>query len=150
MQDGKILKLYVTMPDLMRSGHRMECEDIECDEGGVIGDMNYESAQENVMLLTCKKSYDLIEEAELAVDVGVLLENIYTDADLYGLKKGSIIEAGEVFLEVMGDCEAYGYLLALAPELPEVLAGNRGIFVRPMEYGKISLGDDVKVVKEVI
>ncbi len=150
MQEGKVLKLYMTMPDLMRSGHRMECEDIECDEGGILGDMNYEKSTEKVMLLTCKKSYDLVEEAELVIDVGVLLENIYTDADLYGLQKGSVIEVGEVFLEVMGDCEAYGYLSALAPELPDILRGNRGLFVRPMEYGRIAVGDEVKVVKEVV
>jgi MOSC domain-containing protein YiiM len=150
MKEGKVLKLYMTMPDLMRSGHRMECDDIECDEGGIIGDINYEKSKERVMLLTCKKSYDLVEDAELVIDVGVLLENIYTDAELYGLKKGSIIEVGDLFLEVMEACEAYGYLAALAPELPEILSGNRGLFVRPMEYGKISLGDDVKVVKEAL
>lgn len=149
MQAGKVLKLYMTMPDMMRSGHRMECDDIDIDEGGVIGDMNHEKHEENVMLLTCKKSYDMVEEAELVIDVGVLLENIYVDVDLYRLKKGSIIEIGETCLEVMGACEAYAYLRALAPELPELLHGNRGLFVRPMEYGTLSLGDTVKVIKEI-
>lgn len=47
----------MTMPDMMRSGHCMTCEDIECDEGGIIGDMNYETAtdEDKVMLLTSKK-----------------------------------------------------------------------------------------------
>jgi len=149
MQTGKVLKLYMTMADMMRSGHRMECDDLDVDEGGVIGDVNHEKQEENVMLLTCKKSYDIVDEAELVIDVGVLLENIYVDVDLYGLKRGSVIEIGETFLEVMAPCEAYGYLMALAPELPELLQGNRGLFVRPMEYGTIALGDEVKVVKEV-
>ncbi len=149
MENGTVLALYMTMPDMMRAGHRMACDDIDCDEGGVIGDMNYETSEERVMLLTCKKSYDLVEEAELVIDVGVLLENIYVDINLYGLKKGSIIEINETFFEVMEPCEAYGYLSALAPELPDILRGNRGIFVRPVEYGNISLGDAVKVVKEV-
>ena len=149
MQTGKVLALYMTMADMIRSGHRMECDDIDVDEGGVIGDLNHEKQEENVMLLTCKKSYDIVEEAELVIDVGVLLENIYVDVDLYGLKRGSIIEIGETLLEVMAPCEAYGYLMALAPELPELLQGNRGLFVRPMEYGSLALGDEVKVVKEV-
>lgn len=148
MTNGKVLALYMTMPDMMRSGHRMSCEDFECDPDGIIGDMNYETSEDYVMLLTSKKSYDIVEEAELVLDQGVLMESIYVDIDLYGLKKGSIIELGETLLEVTGPCESYGYLMALAPELPELLKGNRGIFVRPLDHGKISVGDEVKVVKE--
>jgi MOSC domain-containing protein YiiM len=39
--------------------------------------------------------------------------------------------------------------MALAPELPELLRGKRGLFVRPLEYGRISVGDEVTVLKEV-
>ncbi len=148
MANGKVLALYMTMPDLMRSGHRMRCEDFECDPDGIIGDMNYETSEDYVMLLTSQKSYDIVEEAELVIDQGVLMESIHVDVDLYGLKKGSIIELGETLLEVTGPCESYGYLMALAPELPELLKGNRGIFVRPLDHGKISVGDEVKVLKE--
>ncbi|HSR74673.1 MAG TPA: MOSC domain-containing protein [Sulfurovum sp.] len=148
MTNGKVLALYMTMPDLLRKGHRMRCDDFECDPYGIIEDMNYETSEERVMLLTCQKSYDIIEEAELVLDQGVLMENIHVDVDLYDLKPGSVIEIGDTFLEVTSACEAYGYLMALAPELPELLRGKRGLFVRPMEHGKISVGDEVKVVKE--
>jgi MOSC domain-containing protein YiiM len=33
----------------------------------------------------------------------------------------------------------------LAPELPDLIRGKRGLFVRPLDYGTISLGDEVKV-----
>jgi hypothetical protein len=148
MISGKVLALYMTMPDMIRSGHRMSCEDFECDPDGILEDMSYESSQDYVMMLTCQKSYDLIEEAELVLSRGVLMENILVDVDLYGLKKGSIIELGDTLLEVTGPCESYGYLLALAPELPELIQGNRGLFVRPLDHGKISVGDEVKVLKE--
>lgn len=149
MTNGKVMALYMTMPDLLRKGHRMRCNDIECDPDGVIGDMNYEETPEDkVMLLTCQKSYDIAQENEIVVDQGVLMENIHVDADLYDLKPGSVIEIGDTFLEVTGPCEAYGYLMALAPELPELLQGKRGLFVRPLEHGKITIGDKVKVVKE--
>ena len=59
-----------------------------------------------------------------------------------------MIEIGEVYLEVTGPCEVYGYLYGFAPELPEILKGNRGLFVRPVEYGRIAVGDEVVVVKE--
>jgi MOSC domain-containing protein YiiM len=149
MTSGKVLALYMTMPDLMRSGHRMLCDDIECDPDGVIGDMNYESSQDYVMMLASQKSYDIAEEADIVIPQGVLMENILVDIDLYGLKKGSIIELGDTLLEVTGPCESYGYLRALAPELPELLIGNRGLFVRPLDHGKISVGDEVQVVQEV-
>lgn len=149
MQSGKVLALYMTMPDmLIRSGHRMSCEDIECDPDGILEDSNYDSDQDYVMMLTCQTTYDMIEEADLVLERGVLMENILVDIDLYGLKKGSVIELGDTLLEVTGPCESYGYLMALAPELPELIRGKRGLFVRPLDHGKLSVGDEVKVLKE--
>lgn len=146
MQKGKVLALYMTMPDMViRSGHRMSCDDIDCDEGGIVGDINYEKSTEHVMLLVSQKSYDLIEEAELVIDKGVLMESIHVDIDLYSLTKGTYIEIGDVILEVTGPCEFYGYLSALSPELPDVLRGNRGIFVRPVGEGRLQVGDTVEV-----
>lgn len=148
MTSGKVLALYMTMPDMLRSGHRMSCEDFECDPDGILEDLNYESDQDYVMMLTCQKSYDLIKEADLVIDQGVLMENILVDIDLYGLKKGSVIELGDALLEVTGPCESYGYLMALAPELPDIIKGNRGLFVRPLDHGRIAVGDEVNVLKE--
>lgn len=146
MQNANVLKLYMTMPDLMRSGHRMEVEDFECDSNGIQGDVSYDKGQK--LLLVSQKSYELIEAAELVVDKGVLLENIYVDADLNYLQKGSVIEIGETMFEVEGPCEAYGYLYALAPEIPDLVRGNRGIIITPMEEGRIEVGSAVTVLKE--
>lgn len=148
MNTGKVLALYMTIPDLMKAGHRMKCEDFECDPEGIIGDMKYETTQDRVMVLTCQKSYDIADEAGIVVDQGVLLENIHVDIDLYGLKVGSVIEAGEALLEITGICGSYGYLMALSPELPELLEGKRGFFVRPLDDAKICVGDAVSVAKE--
>lgn len=143
---AKVLNLYMTMPDLMRSGHRMEVEDFECNAEGIQGDVNYGKGHK--LLLVSQKSYDLIDAAELAVDKGVLLENIFTDIDLDHLQKGSVIEIGETMFEVEGPCEAFGYLYALAPEIPDLLRGHRGIFITPMEEGRIEVGSDITVLKE--
>ena len=145
MPTGKVLNLYMTMPDMMRLGNRMSCEDIDCDPDGIIGDMNYETAESRVMLLTSQISYDLAEEAELVISKGVLMENIHVDIDLNDLKVGDVIELGETMVEVTEHCQAYGYLMALAPELPEIIEGKRGLFVRPLEYGRIVVGDEVTV-----
>jgi len=148
MTSGKVLSLYMTMPDMIRSGHRMRVEDMECDENGIMGSRDYENGQEHTMVLVSKKSYDIIEEAELAFERGLLMEDIYVDVDLYHLKKGSVIEIGEMLFEVTGPCEDYRYLYAFAPELPELIQGKRGLFISPIEYGRIEVGDEVNVVQE--
>jgi MOSC domain-containing protein YiiM len=149
MRSGKVLKLYMSTPDMMRSGHRQLVDDFECDEGGIIGDLNHDNAPEDkMMLLTCQKSYDLIEEADLFIDQGALLENIHVDVDLYDLKPGSVIEIGEVFFEVTAPCEAYGYLYGFDPDIPDIIKGNRGLFIRPVDFGHVAIGDEVNVVKE--
>jgi len=148
MNKGKVLQLYVTMPDMMRSGHRMTCESFECDANGIIGSRDYNNGNENYLLLLSKKSYDIIEEAGLVLDQGVLMENIYVDIDLYDLKEGDIIEIGEGLFEVVQYCEDYRYLYAFAPELPELLERKRGLFVKPMGNACISVGDEVEVLRE--
>jgi MOSC domain-containing protein YiiM len=149
MSSGKVLNLYMTMPDLMRSGHRQKVEDFECDPNGIIGDKDYEGEGENLMLLVSQKSYEIIEEAELVLDQGVLMENIYVDVDLYHLQKGSVIEIGETIFEVTGPCRAYGYLYAFAPELPELIDGKRGLFIKAVDYGRVAVGDEVNVLEAV-
>lgn len=149
MTTGKVLTLYMTMPDMIRAGHRMKVEDMDCDEEGIMGSRDYENGSEHKMVIVSKKSYDIIEEAELVVDQGVLMEDIYVDIDINHLKAGSLIEIGDVVFEVNGPCESYRYLYAFAPELPELIHGQRGIFVTPVEYGQLAVGNEVKVLKEV-
>jgi len=148
MATGKVIKLYMTMPDMVRVGHRMEVDDFDCDADGIIGSRDHDDGVDRPIVLVCKKSYDMIEEAELVIDKGLLMEDIYVDSDLYHLKTGSIIALGDTEFEVTGPCEAYRYLYAIAPELPELIAGNRGLLLEPVDYGAVIVGDEVKVIKE--
>jgi MOSC domain-containing protein YiiM len=148
MATGTVQKLYISMQDFLRPGHRMSVDYIECDPGGIVDDMNYEEEGKNMILLVSQKSYDIIKEADLILDKGVLMENIFVDIDLDYLKPGSLIEIGEVIFEVTGPCMAFNYLYGFAPELPELLQNNRGIFVKPVEDGRILLNDKVEVLKE--
>ena len=148
MTSGKVLSLYMIMPDMIRAGHRMSVEDMDIDENGIMGSRDYENGTEHKMVIVSKKSYDIIEDAELVVDKGVLMEDIYVDIDINHLKAGSVIEIGDVLLEVTGPCESYRYLYAFAPELPELIHGNRGLFVTPIDYGTMSVGNEVKILKE--
>jgi len=81
MESGKVLNLYITMPDMIRAGHRMACDDFDCDASGIVGSRDYENGDDFTMVLVSKKSYDIIEEAELVLGDGVLMEDIYVDVD---------------------------------------------------------------------
>ena len=148
MAQGKVETLYMTMPDMMRAGHRMRVEDMECDNNGIMGSRDYENGVERPMVLVCQKSYDIIEEAELVLERGVLMEDIFVDENLYHLNKGSLLEIGEMIFEVTGPCEDYRYIYAFDPELPSLIKGNRGLFVKPIEFGRMTVGDEVTVLKE--
>jgi len=148
MTSGKVLNLYMTMPDMIRAGHRMRVEDMDCDENGIMGSRDYENGTDHKMVIVSKKSYDIIEEAELVLEQGVLMEDIYVDVDLYHLKPGSVIEIGDILFEVNGLCEDYRYLYAFAPELPDLIKGQRGLFVTAIDYGSMEVGNEVKVIKE--
>jgi len=148
MTSGKVLTLYMTMPDMVRAGHRMIVEDFDCDDNGIVGSRDYDNGNDQPLVLVSKKSYDIVEDAELVIEKGLLMEDIYVDIDLNHLKAGSIIELGETLFEVQGPCEAYRYLYAIAPELPELIHGNRGILINPVEYGAVAVGDEVKIIKE--
>jgi len=148
MENGKVLSLYMILPDMIRAGHRMQVDDLDCDPSGIVGSRDYEDTVDFTMVLVCKKSYDIIEEAELVLGDGVLMEDIFVDVDLYHLKAGSIIEIGDAIFEVRGLCEDYRYLYAFAPELPELLEKQRGLIIAPIDYGSIAVGSDIKVIKE--
>ena len=148
MTSGKVVSLYMTMPDMIRAGHRMKVEDMDIDENGIMGSRDYENGKERPMVLVCKKSYDIIEEAEFAFERGLLMEDIYVDVDLYHLDKGAVIEIGEVLFEVTSKCEDYRYLYAIAPELPELIQGQRGLFISPLDYGRVDVGSEVKIIQE--
>jgi MOSC domain-containing protein YiiM len=149
MSTGKVLNLYMTMPDLMRAGHRMECDSIECDENGIIGDINYDDDSKNAILLLSQKSYDIIYDNDLFVDKGVLLENIFVDIDINHLKAGSLIDIGEATFEVVQPCMAFKYLYALSPELPELLENNRGLIIKPLGHSRVEIDDSVEILKVV-
>lgn len=148
MSNGKVLSLYISMPDLMRTGHRMKVDDFDCDSSGVVGSLSYDNDIERNLVLVSKKSYEIIEEAELVLEQGVLMEDIFVDVDLYHLKKGDIIQIGETIFNVVGPCEDYRYLYAFAPELPELLEGKRGLFISPIEYGTLEVGNEVTVLEQ--
>lgn len=148
MATGKVLTLYMTMPDMMRSGYRQTVDSFECNQGGIVGDKNYEVEGKNMILLVSTSSYDLIRMEDLYIEQGLLMENIYTDLEINHLQPGSVIEVGDVLFKVTGHCHAYGYLYTFAPEIPAVLENKRGIFIEPVEDGTVYVDDEITILEE--
>jgi len=148
MNSGKVLNLYTTVEVMMRAGHRMQCDEIECDFDGIFMDINYDNGKDTNILLVSKKSYDLIDEAELVIDKGFLMENIYVDMDINHLTKGTQIQIGETLFEVVRPCENYAYLYTFAPEVPELIKNNRGIYIEAVDHGLVKVGDTISIIEK--
>ena len=46
MANGKVLTLYITMTDMMRAGHRMSVDDMDCDDNGIVGSRDYDNGED--------------------------------------------------------------------------------------------------------
>ena len=143
----KVEQLYMTQPDMLRSGHRVACDSLECDPDGIIGDVNHGIPDKNLLLAVSTQSYDIIDASDIVLDRGILMENILVDFDIDALKPGTIIEIDDVLFEIIRPCKAFAYLYGFAPELPELLEHKRGMFLRPLEEGQICIGSTVRIVQ---
>jgi len=91
MENGKVLSLYMILPDMIRAGHRMQVDDLDCDPSGIVGSRDYEDTVDFTMVLVCKKSYDIIEEAELVLGDGFLLMLTFITLKLVQLSKSVML-----------------------------------------------------------
>jgi len=80
----------------------------------------------------------------------VLGENIYIDINPYSLQPGDIIEIGECRFEVTQNCTLCKGLSQVNPKLPKLLKDDRGIFVRALQKGVVSIGDSVTLYKKEV
>ena len=111
------------------------------DGMGLNGDTSFGRSKRQVLLI----------EQETLVQFGLapgqLRENaVVSGIMLAGLEPGSQIEAGEVVLEVTGDCAPCRLVEDLRPGLEEAMKGQRGTLCRVMTGGIMRVGDVVALV----
>jgi MOSC domain-containing protein YiiM len=138
MLSGKILNLYVKRTH----GAPMEevCEVTAVDGQGLRGDSNYGRSKRQVLLIEQETL------GEFGLVTGQLKENaVVSGVVLAGLVPGSQIQAGEVVLEVTGDCAPCQYIEDLRPGLREAITGRRGTLCRVVTGGLMRVGDQVDV-----
>lgn len=143
---GKVLRLYISTGIPERP--RREVQKLQVDENGVKEDKFYAKDPNRAILISCIQSYELAKTNDITIEEGVLGENIYIDIDPYSLLPGDIIEIGECRFEVTQNCTLCKGLAQINPKLPRLLKDDRGIFVRALQKGSISVDDTVILHKK--
>lgn len=133
---GKILNLYV------KRSHGTPMEEVSevsaVDGKGLKGDISFGRSKRQVLLIEQETL------AEFGLVAGQLRENgVVSGVELTGMKPGSQIQAGEVVLEVTGDCAPCQLVEELRPGLREAMNGRRGTLFRVMNGGLMRVGDEV-------
>ena len=144
--EGKVLRLYISTG--IEENPRKEVRSLEVDPYGVKNDKFYAKDPNRAILLSSLHSYDLAEENGISIEAGVLGENIYIDINPYTLLPGDMIKIGECRFEVAQNCTLCKGLTQINPKLPKLLKDDRGIFIRSLDEGVISVGDFVKLYKK--
>ena len=145
---GKVLRLYISTgrPETPRK----EVETLEVDRNGVKGDKFYAKDPNRAILVSSQQSYAIARHNDININEGVLGENIYIDIDPYSLLPGDIIEIGKCRFEVTQNCTLCKGLSQIDSKLPKLLKDDRGIFVRALGEGTISLGESVSLHRKKV
>jgi len=142
--EGKVLALFQAVKD--REG-RQECETMEIDAQGILGDKYYGKNPNRTILITSEEaSYTMASAQGISIPYGSLGENIVIDINPYHLEAGQRMRIGETIVAVTQNCTLCSSLGKVDEKLPDLLKDDRGIFVRTVQGGKIKKGDTVTIL----
>ncbi|MCK5853970.1 MAG: MOSC domain-containing protein [Sulfurovaceae bacterium] len=137
---GKILKLFISIKGLEK---RVEKEQLNVDENGILEDKFYGKDRQRSILLSSKDSYLLTEANGITLEYGELGENILMDFNPYSLTIGTELQIGEVVLEITQACTICNHLSKIDKKLPKLLKEERGIFAKVIKKGSIYKNDAI-------
>jgi regulator of extracellular matrix RemA (YlzA/DUF370 family) len=109
---------------------------IDCLEGkGILGDASFGRRLRQVLIV----EEEVLEG--LSLEPGVVRENITVrNFPQTWMQTDTILEVGEVQLEVTGDCSPCSRMDEIRPGLQEQLEDRRGVLARVLRSGTIRLG----------
>ncbi len=139
---GKVRALYLSIKEKTERGSR---EKVVVDENGIIGDKFYGKDPQRSILLTSVESYEMAEKKKIIMAYGSLGENILIDYNPYLLNPGSTLTIGDVVLEICQNCTICKSLTKIDSKLPKLLKNDRGVFVKVLKGGTISVDDAVRI-----
>ena len=138
MSSGKILELFVS---------KKPADNIELDNGGVVGDKFYAKEIARSVLISTIESYELAKQNGIDTPLGSLGENILMDYNPYHLPIGSKIQIGNSsVLEITQNCTLCKSLTKVDSKLPKILKDDRGVFAKVIKNGIIKKGDRVYIL----
>lgn len=136
---GRIVNLFV------KPAHRQPMRAVDTVEAvsgqGLVGDASFGRGKRQVLIIEREalSSFDLTP--------GQVRENVtIAGLALAGRPPGTQIQAGEVLLEVTGDCAPCGFLDDIRDGLRSDMDGQRGTLCRVMLGGVIRVADEIRVV----
>jgi len=138
---GRVLALYITKDDANKT--RLSKQSIKVDADGVEEDKFYAKDPKRTILITTQESYALAEANNIAIEKGLLGENILIDINPYSLLPGQKLTIGDVELEITQNCTLCKGLTSVHSKLPKLLKNDRGIFAKVCNKATISVGDAV-------
>ena len=137
---GKVIRLFLSKKEEPKRQNKAK---IYLDEKGVIDDKFYDKGVERSVLLSSTHSYTLASEHQILMEYGTLGENILIDYNLYSLTMGTVLQIGEVKVEITQNCTICNHLSSVDKALPKLLRKDRGIFVKVIQSGVIKEEDKV-------
>lgn len=142
ISSGKVLALYLSIKD---KTERSSQEKVVVDENGIVGDKFYGKDPQRSILLTSVESYRMAEKEKIIMAYGSLGENILIDYNPYLLDPGSTLSIGDVVLEICQNCTICKSLTKIDSKLPKLLKNDRGVFVKVLKGGTISVDNTIHI-----
>jgi len=131
----ELIALYVANKQTGRN----EVNAIEVDENGILNDKFYAKDKERSILVTSLSSYELAKENNIDTPYGSLGENILIKENIYHLNVGERFFINNVEFEVTQPCTICKSLAKVDPKLPKLLKCDRGVFVKALSKGTLTL-----------
>lgn len=143
---GRVIELFISKEE---SSSRVKKDKITLDLGGVIGDKYHNRDINRSILLTSIYSYNLAKEHDIEFEFGLLGENILIDFNPYHLISSTRLKIGDAIIEISQNCTICNHLSKIDNRLPKLLKDDRGIFVKVIKAGDISIDDKIYLIESV-
>lgn len=139
---NKILKLFIANKETKQMDEKKE---LQLEIGGIIDD-KYFGRENREILLTSVAGYELALKNNIPMVYGTLGENILTDMNIKTLQLGDKLKIADAILEVSMLCPVCTHLSVIKKELPNLIKEDRGIFLKVINGGEISLNDTIQLL----
>ena len=113
---------------------------------GIEFDKFAEKNLDQTVMIVGLKSYELAKSFNIDLQFGSLGENILLDFDPHDFEVGKYFKIDEAIIQITQICTVCNHLSVFNEDLPKILQGQRGVYCKIIESGKILKNMKVKEV----